>query len=40
VRVGATELRARCDPNTSIPAETVVTIRIDPANLTLIPIHT
>lgn len=38
VRVGAHELRARCSPNVSIRAETAVTVRIDPANLTLIPI--
>jgi iron(III) transport system ATP-binding protein len=38
VRVGDHELRARCNPNVSIRAETAVTVRIDPANLTLIPI--
>jgi iron(III) transport system ATP-binding protein len=40
VRVGDHELRARCSPNVSIRAETAVTVRIDPANLTLIPIDT
>jgi hypothetical protein len=40
VRVGEHELRARCGPNVSIRAETAVTVRIDPANLTLIPMDT
>jgi iron(III) transport system ATP-binding protein len=40
VRVGDHELRARCSPNVSIRAETAVTVRIDPANLTVIPIDT
>jgi iron(III) transport system ATP-binding protein len=38
VRVGDRELRARSGPNVSIRAETPVTVHIDPANLTLIPI--
>lgn len=38
VRIGAYQLRARCSPNVSIRAETTVTVRIEPANLTLIPV--
>jgi iron(III) transport system ATP-binding protein len=38
VRVGSTELRVRSRSSTSIQAHTEVTVRIDPANLTLIPI--
>lgn len=38
VRVGDLEVRARCNAATSLPPATTVTLRIDPASLTLIPI--
>nr|MDT0660947.1 ABC transporter ATP-binding protein [Micromonospora sp. DSM 115978] len=38
VRLGSTELRVRAKATTSIPPQTEVTLRIDPANLALIPI--
>lgn len=38
VQVGTQEFRARCNPAISISPSTAVTIRIDPANLSLIPL--
>ncbi|TDE00678.1 ABC transporter ATP-binding protein [Jiangella asiatica] len=38
VRVGGQEVRARCEPSVSLAPSTTVTLRIDPANLTLIPV--
>jgi iron(III) transport system ATP-binding protein len=38
IRVGAHEIRARCNPSVSIPPGTDVFVRMDPAKLTLVPV--
>jgi iron(III) transport system ATP-binding protein len=38
VRVGDQDIRVQCEPTVSHPPETKVTLQIDPACLTLVPI--